>query len=648
MGEGPSFLSGAVAVEPGSEHHQRSSSGKLPVFDSLQAIEICGNGEFASMEVSQPNTDSSTGAVQGHEPIQAQGFQDAFIRILRMIFTTPGGWWLICICMAASLAWPARHQHVAVDAVSYLDLGREVSSGDLTALANSYWSAAYPALLGAGFFLLRPSPANEVAVVQLVDFFIFILTLGAFTLFFRNWSRSIPEYEQASTTDKGLFTLFAFACFLWFGLYSLRVTLTTPDMLVAAQVLFVAAMGCRVSRPDAGLKHFVGLGTLLGLGIYVKAALFPLAFAFIALLFISRARNSGIPRRKQLAYLAAITAMCVAVAIPLIVFMSVQAGRFTTGDTGKLAYLWSVDEFKPNAVGWTGGTPPQYGTPIHPPRKLMDDPKVLEFATPIPGTYPLWHSPGYWYAGAKPVFILRKQFAAISRSLDEYRQIVIRAIGFVGGALLLFVLSLFNSKKARPWRMSLWLVAWPLVGCAMYALVLTFERYVAAFVLLLCLEVYGALAFRVERRFAIGVCAVALLVAMAPLALLVGKSLAATVRQVRHPVEEDYVITANNLQQMGLQPGDKVAYVGFAASCYSAQYDHLRVVSQIVNADDFWRLNPADAKGVEDRVASIGVKAVVTTNRPAGNQEPGWTEVGHVDGNSISVLLLLASSSPSH
>jgi hypothetical protein len=72
------------------------------------------------------------------------------------------------------------------------------------------------------------------------------------------------------------------------------------------------------------------------------------------------------------------------------------------------------------------------------------------------------------------------------------------------------------------------------------------------------------------------------------------------------------------------------------------------VVSQIVNADDFWRLNPADAKGVEDRVASIGVKAVVTTNRPAGNQEPGWTEVGHVDGNSISVLLLLASSSPSH
>jgi hypothetical protein len=535
-----------------------------------------------------------------------------------------------------------------VDAVSYLDMGREVSSGDLSALGNSYWSAAYPALLGAGFALLRPSAANEVPVVALVDLFISILTLGAFTLFFRNWSRSIPAYEQASTTDKGLFTLFAFACFLWFGLYSLRVTLTTPDMLVAAQVLFVAAMGCRVSRPDAGLKHFVGLGTLLGLGIYVKAALFPLAFAFIALLFVSLVRSSAIPRRRLMAYLAVTTAMCAAVAAPLVIFMSVEAGRFTTGDTGKLAYLWSVDEFKPNAVGWTGGTPPKFGTPLHGPRKLMENPTVLEFATPIPGTYPLWHSPGYWYAGAKPVFILRKQVAAILRSLGEYRQIAIRAIGFIGGAIMLFLASMFKSRRLHPWRMSFWLMAWPLVGCAMYALVLTFERYVAAFLLLLCLEIYGALVFRVERRVAIGVCAVALVVAMTPFALLVEKSAVAAVRQFRHPVEEDYVLTAKNLQQVGLQPGDKVAFVGFAASCYYAQYDHLRVVSQIVNADDFWRLNPTDAKHVENTFASIGVKAVLTTSRPTGNQEAGWTEVGHLEGNPVSVLLLQPSSDPSH
>ena len=639
---------GVIAMGRGLRCEQGSDSGKLPGFDSLQAIEICMNGESVSMEVSQPTTDSSTGAVKDREPIPPRGSQNAFLRIVLEIFTTARGWWLICILVAAITVWPERNRHVAVDCISYLDMAREVSSGDLSALANTYWSAAYPALVGAGLFLIRPSAANEVAVLQLVDFIISILTLGAFTLFFRFWSRSIPKYEQASSVDKGLFTLFAFASFLWFAFYSIQVSLTTPDMLVAAVVLLVAAMGCRVSLPGSGWKHFILLGAFLGSGIYVKAALFPLAFAFIALLFITLARRSGVPRNKLFAYLSVTTVTCILVATPLIAFMSVVAGRFTTGDTGKLAYLWSVDEFKPNAVGWTGDTPPRYGTPVHPPRRIMQDPKVLEFATPIPGTYPLWHSPGYWYTGAKPVFILHKQLAAILRSLDEYRHISIRAIGFVGGALVLFVLSMVRGKRSHPWQMSLWLVAWPLVGCAMYALVLTFERYVAAFLLLLCLEVYGTLVFRVERRIAIGVCAVALLVVMTPFAFFVEKSLMTSVRQFRHPVEEGYVIAARNLQQMGLQPGDKVAYVGYAASCYSAQYDRLRVVSEVMNGDDFWGLTPSDAKRVEDRFASIGVKAVLTTNRPASNHEDGWTEVGHVDVNSVSVLLLQPAKDNSH
>jgi len=600
------------------------------------------------MQDRQPTADSFADAVKGDKTIHSRRFQDTFLRVLLGVFTTVRGWWLIFICIAAIMAWPARNHHIAVDTVSYLDIGREVSSGDLTELGNSYWSAAYPALIGAGLFLLRPSAAHEVAVLQLVDFTISILALGAFTLFFRYWSRSNPEFEQASSTDKGLFTLFAFACFLWVALDSIRVTLTTPDMLVAAQVLLVAAMGCRVSRTDAGGKHFVVLGALLGLGIYVKAALFPLAFAFIALLFFSLVRASNIQRRRLLAYLAVTTGMCIVVATPLVVFMSVQAGRFTAGDTGKLAYLWSVDEFKPDAVGWTGGTPPQYGSPIHPPRKLMDNPTVLEFATPIAGTYPLWHSPGYWYAGAKPVFIPRKQIEAIERSLREYSLITLRWIGLIGGALLLFVLSRVKSKSDHPLRISFWLVAWPLVGCAMYALVLTFERYVAAFLLLMWLEVYASVIFRVNRRIAIGVCAVALLVALTPLALLAGKSVGATVRQFRHPRDEEYVTAAKGLQQLGLQPGDKVAFIGFAASCYYAQYDRLRVVSQVLNADDFWRLNEADAKRVEDRFASIGVKAVITTSLTASNHESGWTEVGHLDGNSISVLLLEPASDPSH
>jgi len=593
------------------------------------------------MEANQPTADRYASVVTDAEPILRRESRGVILRDLLGVFTTTRGWWLISICFAAIFAWQGRN-HISPDGLSYLDIGTEASNGDLSALVNSFWSPAYPALIGSALYLLRPSAANEVPVLELLNFIIFILTLWAFSVFYRNWSRSIPELEQSGNRDKGLFTLFAFAGFLWFTSCFIGVDSKHPDMLVAALVFLVAAMGCRITRPGAGWKHFVGLGALLGAGIYVKAALFPLAFAFIALLFVSLARTSDIQRRKLLTSLAVTTAVCLAVAAPFIVALSVQEGRFTTGDTGKLNYVWWVDRLEPMYVGWTGGTAPEYGTPLHPPRKLMEHPLVLEFATPIAGTYPLWHSPGYWYAGAKPVFNLRKQIQRVRESLIVYMWIAAHAAGFVGGAILLFVFSLGKRSRAHPWRTSFWLAAWCLAGCVMYGLVFVEERYVGPFVLLLCLEAYRALVFRVERRIAIGVCVLVLLVAMTPLALSAARSLRTTVSKFGHPVDDDYIVMAHSIQRLGLQPGDKLALVGDPVIPYYlfVRCDRLRVVSQIEDPDEFWRLNPAEAKTVENRMASIGVKALLAFGRPASNQETGWTELAaHKDG-SLSVLLL--------
>jgi len=273
----------------------------------------------------------------------------------------------------------------------------------------------------------------------------------------------------------------------------------------------------------------------------------------------------------------------------------------------------------------------------------MENPTVLEFATPIAGTYPLWHSPGYWYAGAKTVFNPHLQILAIKTSIHEFLEIPLRSIGsdgFIGGAILLFVIGMGKSKRTRSTRTPFWLVAWPLVACGMYSLVWAHWRYVAAFLLLLCLGMFRALLFRVERRVAVAVCAIALLIAMTPLALLAAKSLVTTVKQFRHPVEEDYVVAAHNLQHLGLQPGDKLAFVGAAGHPYYARYDRLQVVSLIQDPDEFWRLNPADAKLVEDRLGAIDVKALLAFDRPAGFQQSGWTDVGAIEGRALSVLLL--------
>ncbi len=600
------------------------------------------------MEESQPSRDSSTGAMKSVETIQPVGLLGALFRSIWKIFTTDRGWWIICICFAAIVLWPARYQMFS-DGLSYLDIGSEAAGGNLSALGNTYWSPAYPALIAGVMYVLRPSAANEVPVLQLLNFFIFLLTLGTFGMFLRAWSRSIPEFDQLTERDKGLFTIFAFASFLWFIASLIELTLTTPDMLLAAVVFLVAAAGIRISSPDASWRHFIVLGVSLGFGAYVKAALFPLDLAFIGLLFLSMVRTSEIPQRRLLAFFALTAVVCVAAVAPLIICISVQKGELSMGDTGTLNYLWVVDRLKPPYVGWTGDTPAEYGTPLHAPRKLMEHPTVLEFATPEAGTYPLWHSPGYWYAGAKTVFDLRKQLWAIAASVHELLEIPLRLIGsdgFIGGAILLFVLGLRKNAKAYPWWKAVWLPAWAFVACGMYSLVWAHWRYLAAFLLILCLEVYRALIFRVERRIAITVCGIAVLLAMGSLGVTVEQSILKSVSQFRHPADEDYIAAAKTLQRLGLQPGDKLAMVGNAGHPYYARYDRLRFVSQIQDPEEFWRLSPVDAKQVEDRLGSIGVKALVAFNRPADFGGGGWAEVGTIEGRSMSVILLQPAASP--
>jgi hypothetical protein len=64
-----------------------------------------------------------------------------------------------------------------------------------------------------------------------------------------------------------------------------------------------------------------------------------------------------------------------------------------------------------------------------------------------------------------------------------------------------------------------------------------------------------------------------------------------------------------------LQKGDRLAAVGYAYNCYYARYDRLRIVAQIPDANEFWHLSTPELQRVEERLASIGVTAVVAWNQ---------------------------------
>ena len=88
----------------------------------------------------------------------------------------------------------------------------------------------------------------------------------------------------------------------------------------------------------------------------------------------------------------------VLISAPQIIAISARVGHVTISEAGRLNYLWYVQGLH-QFEGWTGT--PGGDMPLHGPRQVISDPEVLEFATPVAGTYPLWYDPAYWYEGAK-------------------------------------------------------------------------------------------------------------------------------------------------------------------------------------------------------------------------------------------------------
>lgn len=547
-------------------------------------------------------------------------------------------WWGLCLFCAGIQVWANRYS-MNPDGLSYLDIGSNAASGGPYQLVNGYWSPGYPALIGIAIFLFRPSPYQEVPLVHVVNFLIFILTLWAFSVFFRNWLASTSGDLALNESTRRYVTPFAFSAFLWFMSNFIEVDAVSPDLGVAAIAFLAAGIGCRLSLPMSRWKHYVALGFVLGLGYYVKAAMLPLGLALLALLFLLLPLSSGITRSKLLQSLSLSFTVFLLVAAPLLVAMSDRAGTPSFGAVSRLNYAWLVNGLQ-IYTGWTGGDPDVYGTPEHPPRKLMGKPLVLEFGSPIKGTFPLWYDPSYWYAGAKAHFDLRQQIAAVIRSMRLYRDIAFETIAYIAGAMVLWVLG--SQEKLYPAvpRNLWWQPAWALAAFSMYALVHVERRFLGAFFALFWLAIYGILIPRVNRRVALAICATVLLTVMVPFMTVEAEISVSITRDLAHPRPPEYETAGLGLRELGLKNGDRLALVGYPFDCYYARFARLHVVAQIPDTQEFWRLSPPELKLVAERLASIGVKAVVAWNRPDTSAFAGWKDVKVSDSSRLSVLLL--------
>jgi hypothetical protein len=533
-------------------------------------------------------------------------------------------------------AWLARND-MSSDGISYLDLGAAVAQGHWSALINGYWSPLYAAVLGGAFVLLRPSPFWEFSVAHLISFAAYVAALAAFRFFLAGLLGWLHARGESGIPERSI-SLVAYVLFLWTSLHVISLSWINPDMLVAAFTYL--AVGCilRIAAEPYRLRWFLALGLALGFGYLTKSPFFLLSIVFLA---VGVAAGGGI--RNTWKGLAAATAVCGCLSGPYVFAISRTAGHFTFGESSRLNWAWFVGDIP--SYHWQGGD--RFGTPVHPTRKLVQEPPVYEFAGPLVATYAPWIDPSYWYAGIR----WRLSWTGILRNLlANFAQIWDILITqqpewlMVSLALLLAV----RGDGLSVGR-AFWILLIPSVlCCVMYAPVHVESRMLGPFITLFWCGVLTAV--RVPDRSAPAIKWVGILCLAASFCglLQLGTSFLGEVmeRGPRHLLRP-FDVTSNfewqvaqSLKQEGLSAGDQIAWIRpqpFTAreSYYWARLARLRIIAEIPAGQEsrFWSAPSGTRANVLQTLARAGAKALIATHIPAtytpdGAAHDGWRHVG--------------------
>jgi len=535
--------------------------------------------------------------------------------------------WFVVLVLGLLNVW-ARRNDVSPDSISYIEIGWATARGGLHQIVNAYWSPLYPFLLSLVFRCFHPPVQWEFTAAHVLNFALYFGSFASFELFLKEL---ILEREAAGESTKRCLpvsprTVWIWGCvfFLWASYFWLGPVWVTPDLCVAVLVYLTTVLLLRIRRGRGGGLAFAGIGALLGLGYLAKAAMFPLFFVFLFCAFcLSRIAGASFRVAAVRTLLAA--AVFAGFALPFVLALSAANGRPTFGDAGRINYAEFVNRAT-RSVHWQGG-PPGTGAPLHPSRKILSDPDVFEFSSPVQGSYPPWYDPSYWYDGARPHFSVRAQAWALFRASNMYLKIFSKS-----GTLWVVLVAIWVvRRKALGWGSSAlgaWLVFLPSVAAlSMYSLVLVEFRYVAPFALMLMMWMLARMRMvigaepQLVRRFR-------LVMIMAPALAAGWAAMHDLYDVVRNEPYEPWVV-AQQLHAMGIPPGADVGYVGTGLDAYWAHLAGVRIIVEIPKIEQprFIAADTARRQEVLALFTSVGASAVITRDAEAANPADGWRPI---------------------
>src|SRR5688572_20627691 len=494
--------------------------------------------------------------------------------------------WVLRIAAAlAGLAHTAigiHDQSMNEDGISYLDLGDAYLAGDSEPI-NSVLSPVYPLILGSALRLVRPSVQWEFTFVHLLNFGIYLLAMICFESFWRETRRALEAEVDARPGEITLpgwaWWVFGYALFVWSSVVLIRSWTVTPDMLIAAIVYLAAGLLVRIGSAQPRPVTHVLFGSLLGLGYLTKAVMLPLGLLFLlaaAVLEWKRARNL-----RYWLYGALVFAV---IAAPLVLALSLDKRRLTFGEVGRLTYLRYVNGMP--YPHWPATAPSGLGHPLHPARRIHDDPAVYAFRTPVRGTYPLSYDPSYWYDGVSSRFDPAGQFRRLAASGKVYFDLFARDQGAMLGVVGLLLAMSMNRRRRGTWLS--WPVALVATGTAAFTVYLPVYvegRYLAPFVVmlwggLLSLVRLEDLALARSSLRAAGIILPLLVVLQIGAfdwyhASRIARAGAASARAQATPWQ-----VAEAVLKAGVQPGDEIGFIGYAFGAGFARLARIRITSE--------------------------------------------------------------------
>ena len=547
----------------------------------------------------------------------------------------------IALILGALQAWAGRFP-IGEDGLSYLDLADAYIRGDWRNAVSAYWSPLYSWVLASGLALTRPSPFMESTVVHVINFLIYACALASFEFFVRQLLVIHGQRERAAALQgetrlpASAILALAYGLFIWASLQWITVSLESPDMTLTILVYLAAGLLLRMRTLQPTVRTFVGYGIVLGFAYLTKAAMFPLSLVFLALVFLTVKDKTVVWRGVAVAAVA-----FAIVASPYIAAISLTKERLTLGDTGKLAYIWHANEATDRERHWHAEFPDDR-RPVHPTRKMLDAPALYEFGSdPVGGAYPVWYDPSYWHDGVKVRFDLRGQLRTLRWSAAVWRRLLVTDGDFLAfGALILFAVGF------RRWNV-LWreltenveLLIPFIAALGLYSVVLLSPRYVAVFAVLFWMGIFASVRLPQSsgtRRLAWAV----------PIAILlmIGLRLAPwsierlqEAGQQRDPQSHTFWQVAEGLRQLGANPGDQVAIIGYGAPAYWARLARLRIVAEMFSEDLWFPLVPGVEKmlqpdgslkpAVIEALSRTGARFVVARQVPANVVQHGWKQL---------------------